>query len=348
MKKLYPMLLILLSACTAGSDGDAEPAIVPPPEQTGWMDFAAEAADVEDAAGDGASTRALGSTKITSEKLKTDGNQFGVYSTHAYGMDGMQNNTFDNFPQAVTYNVSTRAWEYSEKKKWKRSDYYRFRAFYPFTADNVSGSDAEKIMINYQVEKDDFDLLVAYAHRCPATDAEGTDLVKLNFKHALSALCFRIQFKTGVPKDAEDHTTTAYLQYLKPAGTLTYEGGDTDSKPEKLIWTANYVESVDKCYEWSGSRIIYAADSGKDAENLYDADGLVFAIPQTIAANTTTFTFTTQNGGADMLHTVYLPEITWEPGKIYIYTLNIAGTKIEVNVSIKEWNKIASNVDIYV
>jgi hypothetical protein len=77
---------------------------------------------------------------------------------------------------------------------------------------------------------------------------------------------------------------------------------------------------------------------------------MVFAIPQTISSTpekSTSVHFKTARGGAAD-HQATLPSITWESGKIYTYTLLIEKSDIKVLISIKDWNEVQSNENIYI
>ena len=74
---------------------------------------------------------------------------------------------------------------------------------------------------------------------------------------------------------------------------------------------------------------------------------VVFAIPQTLAAGQASFVFKTE-AGDDAIQRAYLPAITWEPGKKYVYTMTVRGAELDVSVKIKPWDNKKSNVDIYI
>ena len=76
---------------------------------------------------------------------------------------------------------------------------------------------------------------------------------------------------------------------------------------------------------------------------------MVFAIPQRCSDPLLSGTFvhfkTAHGTQAD--HSAQLPDMQWEAGKIYTYTLLVKKSEVEVTVSIKDWNKVQSTLDIY-
>ena len=156
------------------------------------LNFSSQITDSADSATTNApESRGTGGTLVTNGGLKNEGNAFVVYST--YSLDGLSSQTFDNQPQTVTY--TSGAWTYSEKKIWVNSAKYKFRAYYPAIAEILSSSsNPDLLTLEYNIARDNFDLMVAYAERQPSVDPEGYGVVTMPFKHALSALRFEIKY----------------------------------------------------------------------------------------------------------------------------------------------------------
>lgn len=299
-------------------------------------------------------TKGFGDNKTDITDLITDGNSFGVYGCHAPVPGGTgSTNVFDGDNAVkVTYYASDNKWSYykddeSKKKYWKRNEHYRFRAFHPYDAAVLeSASGVDEVIINYKIEEHDSDLLVAFATRCPAQDAEGFDPVQLKFEHALAALEFKIIFAENVPAGLKDKITEFWMTGLHPAENLTYSHTGDRLTP-KMSWSSSYFDSKNPYYQWSGSK-----EFGKKGEtspvNIFDEDGLAFVIPQECSSSKgkTQIFFRTEAGGST-LHSAELDNITWEPGKIYTYTFYVNRSKIDITVSIKNWEIVQSNVDIY-
>ena len=304
------------------------------------LNFSSQITDSADSATTNApESRGTGGTLVTNGGLKNEGNAFVVYSTYSLG--GLSSQTFDNQPQTVTY--TSGAWTYSEKKIWVNSAKYKFRAYYPAVAEILSSSsNPDLLTLEYNIARDNFDLMVAYAERQPSVDPEGYGVVTMPFKHALSALRFEIKYDPlSIAPGTTDKITKAYLQNLCVVGLLTFNGSPSNYQ---MNWSKSYSDAEQR-YLWEGSKIFGVGDANKIS--VYDNDNIVFAIPQEITAKITAFHFFTESG-LDNHHIAYIPAITWEPGKVYTYTITLSGSSISVAVSIKEWQNISSNVDIQV
>ena len=356
-KYIFLLLLLAVTACRKDDPAETGPSI----------SFRADASAAENVA-------ATKATKTTDNNLTS--NPFGVYGVYSANKgDASGTNVFDNTsPLEVSYNTSTQYWEYTRtgdkpKYYWKRAQYYRFRAYHPYDASvETGGSDADKILINYRIIQDKYDLLVAFATRHPATDSEGTGRVPMNFQHALSALRFRVAFDSSVAEGTTDTLTEFHISGVQAAGMLNYTyqkaGKDAQGNTIKedylttvINWTSDAFDSSTPFYRSTTQRNfgVYnpdpSATSSVDPVDIYgssDADNIVFAIPQTCSNpddGDTTIHFKT-TGGGDVDNTAVLPKLAWEPGKIYTYTLLIRKSSVEVVVSIKDWNEVQSTVDI--
>lgn len=296
------------------------------------------------AAGQAAPATKAGWTTIGKDDLTKY--SFGIFGGYSATKGGALTNLFDdNKAVEVSYNTSGSEgkWEYSPVKNWRRNSHYRFRAYCPYDAEVLpSTSDADNISIEYRIIDHQYDLLVAFAHRCPATDSEGYDPVNMAFQHALSGLRFQVFFDESVPNGQTDQIISFHLKGLRPAGTLLYSHENGNPLNPELEWSAKYFDENTEYYNCPDK-----AKFGKGTPvNVFpDNNGVVFAIPQAIEAGKTSVHFTTANGTMD--HTATLPAITWEPGKIYTYTLKVLKSSVEVNVGIKDWDEVQSSVEVY-
>lgn len=309
-----------------------------------------------------AETRAgAGGIKTTTDNLKSG--PFGIYGVHSATAGGGGTNVFDGTAAiSVSYvtDGSGGSWEYSRSGTepyyyWKRNQHYRFRAYHPYSAAvQASSSDADRIRIDYSIGTDDYDLLVAFATRHPAT--EGYGKVTMNFRHALAALRFRIIFRdTVTPQSHTDAVTDFHLKGLKPAGTLQYSHSAADPLEEHLSWDAFHFNSLDEWFRWTGRKEFgvsgYTPPGGAELSptDIFDNDNIVFVVPQTCSdpfLGKTSVHFRTELGGSAS-YSVELPELEWKAGKIHTYTLTIDRSTAEVEVSIKDWNSVESTVNIY-
>ena len=278
---------------------------------------------------------------------------FGVYGMYSVTDGGKGTNVFD-FSSPVEVRYETNNWtytfsgsQYPDKKYWKRNMYYRFRAYHPYDATLLqSSSSADGIDIEYRVLDDSYDLLLASAKRYPAND--GYDRVQMVFNHALCALKFKIAFKeTVTPSDYTDNIIHFYIKGLNAYGHLNYTGFGKD---EAFDWSGTF-NSQDKLYEWTGDKT-FGVKGTVAPRDILESDQYFFAIPQTCSdpANgpTSIHLYTRKSGGDNEIdHTVNLPPLKWEAGKIYTYTLLVNKSDIEVSVTIEPWLTKQVPVDIY-
>ena len=283
---------------------------------------------------------------------------FGIYGYRSANGTDFNNMVFDS-EEAKEVNWSTSlnpdAWTYSPKAKWIRSNYYRFRAFWPYDDCMAYGainptSNANMLAIEYSTVVEHFDLMVAYSTRYPIND--GIGIVDMKFHHALAGVCFKVKFEDGV--GTNDYVTEFYLKSLYPTGTLLYGIDSSDPDPaidaEDIKWfVADAVFDTDsKLYHWvdDGNISDRRNFTGSQIATVYDNDGLVYVIPQKVTS-ATTLNFKTATGGS-ALHTAKLTDtnLTWEPGKIYTYTITIKGAKITLTVDVEDWAVVDSNIDV--
>ena len=114
-----------------------------------------------------------------------------------------------------------------------------------------------------------------------------------------------------------------------------------------IEWIATYYDSG-SYFNWTGPKV-FGKYNGSNAVDIFDgASNMVFCIPQTCSSSlgATTIHFKTLGGG-DADNSATLPTIKWEPGKIYVYTLLVNKSDLEVVVSIKDWKEIQSSEDVY-
>lgn len=272
------------------------------------------------------------------------GMSIGLYGAYETG-----DNIFEAQPENLYYQGGN--WVYAPLKPWNRIMDHEFRAFHPYDptgTDREHGlsktygiqamSDAGKLVLNYFTQTNKFDLMVARATRNPSADAEGVSKVTLNFKHTLAALQFEVKYATH----ENDYLTSAHIDGIFDSGTLYYGMQFVGDTEESINWILP-VATSDDLYEWTGSVLF----NDTTVASPFEGDKVIFVIPQTIAANQASFEFTTQEAGSAVQH-AYLPAITWEPGKKYVYTMTVRGAELDVKVTIKPWDEKKSNVDIYI
>ena len=308
-------------------------------------------------AGSPLQTKAGGGDVITNTDDKLKKAPFGIFgfktSSDDSSITGNLNNVFSTTDaQEVGWDTDEGKWTYSPKRRWENSMHYRFRAFWPYDVELNPDSNASRIGIEYKATTESYDLLVAYATRYPLN--EGIQPVRLVFHHALSGLRFKIRFDSKVKKGTVDYVNRFYLQGMYSVGYMIY-GQMADSDPvDKIEWIfdryGNTFDKTSRMFDWTGKEKFSIAANATDKSEVatvFDNDKVVFIPPQTLSSSlgVTTANFYTQTGG-DALHSVDIPRTTLEPGKIYTFTLVIHDTYLTVDIDIKDWDVLQSNVDI--
>lgn len=338
-------VVLVVSSCGRGAKEDYGDAIA----------FSASAEKVAD-------SRSTGSELVTT--LNTDGSEIAVYGYHggASNYSGKSPVFETDGAKRVYYksngNVGDSKWDYdysggTDKVKWLRSDYYRFRAFYPYSLISKvnSSSNAEILALDYSLMENDSDLMVAYATRFPANDGVGP--VVLEFKHALSALKFEVKKENS---SETEKIKEFYLTGLYQTGGLVYTSSDAAKLDgdQTLNWIPSVSDEESQVHHWITDNETEYKEIDSDGVTVYGKDGFVFAIPMNgkdkdelivktlpkICAN-----FRTDKGGT-VLHTARLPEIRWEPGKKYIYTITVKQATVTVDVTIKPWTLVEAGAEM--
>ena len=306
-------------------------------------------AKAEDASLAGKAGAGEGVTQTTDSNLKA--HPFGVFGiyTEAAGEENGSNVFLSSAAQQVSWN--TDKWTYNPLQYWKLNKFYRFRAYHPYSGSAFSinaMSDVDDIFIEYAINAGKEDLLVGF-QTVESTASNIKNKVKFAFKHALCALEFKIAFKND-PFIADSYTdtlTSFHVSGLIPTGTLQYTHEDGNYLSDVIKWHASYFDDGEY-YEWTGSKL-FPKYNGSNAITVFDGSGLVFCIPQTCSPSETkqtTVNFKTEKA-RDAVHSAPLPKMQWEAGKVYTYTLLINKSDLEISVTIKDWDKIQANEDLF-
>lgn len=306
-------------------------------------------AKAEDASLAGKAGAGEGVTQTTDSNLKA--HPFGVFGiyTEAAGEENGSNVFLSSAAQQVSWN--TDKWTYDPLQYWKLNKFYRFRAYHPYSGSAFSinaMSDVDDIFIEYAINAGKEDLLVGF-QTVESTASNIKNKVKFAFKHALCALEFKIAFKND-PFIADSYTdtlTSFHVSGLIPTGTLQYTHEDGNYLSDVIKWHASYFDDGEY-YVWTGSKL-FPKYNGSNATRVFDDNGLVFCIPQTCSPSDTkqtTVNFKTEKAG-DAVHSAPLPKMQWEAGKVYTYTLLINESDLKISVTIKDWDKIQANEDLF-
>ncbi len=335
---LWILAVVALSACTKHS---VEPGAS--------ISFASVAQDASVSTRSGAGENVVLST---TESMRSK--PFGIYGLYSDN-PGDENGTnvfLSTNAQAVSYNSSSAKWEYDPLAYWSINKFYRFRAYHPYngTAFNVlNSSSVDLISIDYKIASGSDDLMFAFW--TGQADSVITKNVSMQFFHALSGLTFSVGMKNSevVPDGYQDAVTSFWVSGIIPNGTVLYTHPDGRFNKAQMIWIAENYDSSTKYYQWTGSKTFGKINKPDPAVSIFDGSSVVLAIPQSSsgAKGPTKAYFTTQNGG-DAVNEITLPAVQWEPGVIYSYCFVISQSKIEVEITIKDWEPVEINQDIHI
>ena len=332
MKRLITYIACALLAVIAGCSKEVLP------ESDLAMSFSASDAGV---------TKAVSPVQPDgSSWLIAEGNTFGVYGTIVNaGADNVQ--VFEK--QVVTCTAGLE-WIYSPVKYWKRSGNYNFKAVYPYSAECLSGTDGQRLLVRHAINATHYDLMVASATRNPVT--QGTSPVNLQFKHA----CAAVRFLIKKASNTYSYSLTSFkLENLRIVGTLDI----TDDNLTLDSWHTSGMEPAASVFAWSAA----TADDRRDIPTSYDnyqADWYYMipqsiAVPEGIARPAVTFSVIFNNEPTPVTTTLPLPAsyeesgqtvtAVWEPGKVYNYYINLQPSRVAINVTVTDWDQQTLIVD---
>ena len=250
-------------------------------------------------------------------------------------------------------------WTYSPVQNWQINRFYRFRAYHPYSGGAIEvnpSSDVDNLLLGYSVAGGSEDLLLGFK-AVQATPEVIVQPVKFEFVHALSALRFEIAFKNDpeIEDDYYDHLMEFYMEGLVGTGTLHYTHTADSYTTPQIIWYALAYDTAMQFYkctfasETDANKFVKINAAHDNATMVFGGtDHMVYAVPQTrqAADRPTRVIFRTAKGG-DSYQVVTLPDINWQQGKIYTYTLLVDKSDVDVSITIKDWSQIQSNVNIY-
>ncbi len=304
--------------------------------------------------------------------LKETGKGFYVHGKYQISGSDEVEAFIGNDQAHITWSGSE--WQYSPESYWITNATYKFAAFAPKLANDVTHSfdyGNNQLTITDFVADGKTDLIVAATAQAgiAANDhiGETNDAVNFTFKHALSKVKFT--FKHGWSDNIKMTITDISLTNVETKGTLTTPTTLSSEKITANNWTAGSVLSTPDTYK-------DATDAGITLPNgdvtTYDYE--YFFIPQTLPQTTgneitLTFTINVKDGNAPLnifkeeggnytntkAITTKLPttEVSaWEPGYAYNYNLEISGNAFDMNpiifgvTTVEQWDTTIGDVDL--
>lgn len=188
-----------------------------------------------------------------------------------------------------------------------------------------AGTYPSDLMLGYPRKADGSADETCKVHTSPVTQGicatEGN--IRMNFQYVMSQVEVKLTTSDGDDKVVLDENTTIQILNGYKSGSITLENG-----------TATYTESDKGTYKFAGGTY---------------ADRLDAIIPQSLTNLKFKITVKDSDGKYDSYEATIADilvggsKITaWEPGKHYIYTLNITKTGIKITATLKDWETVTS------
>lgn len=214
---------------------------------------------------------------------------------------------------AVSGDNSTWSYEYegSPLRYWVRDAVsHDFRAVFP-AQDNITGS-SSSVTVSYNMPGDNYDLMVA-----SKANATPNATVPLTFRHACAAVRFEFK-KSGNNTGESCMITSAKLMGVATSGTLNYVGASESSQVLLSEWSdLSGTEWV--LNDWT-NRVVSTDYSGP----------WYYTVPQGLSGASLVYSYDFA-GDTDTV-TLSIPNVTWSPAMTYVYTIDIAMSKIDVQI----------------
>mgnify|MGYP003291310204 CR=1 FL=1 len=241
-------------------------------------------------------------------------------------------------------------WNYEgEDVYWETEADYVFKAYFPKSLVNLQpGSGSNRILTVYDSQVSQYDFLVAHKEMTAGSE----NPVRLLFRHALAAIKFNFQF---INEGVTDRLTACWLENVQPNGLYT---SSTLNFEDSIIWPKSTANPVGvPMYYWkpvaplqmtsAGIATAYSTPASSADGNIYTQnDGWLLVIPQpTSGPETLQLCFRTVTG-ADVVYRTGLPALELQPGKRYTYLVKVSSTRIELHLTIADWNERDSSYEI--
>ena len=241
-------------------------------------------------------------------------------------------------------------WNYpGDDVYWTDNVDYTFKAYFPKSKVELQpGSGANKLLVVYDTEVSQYDLLVAHK----AMRAKSENPVNLLMKNALSALRFDFQC---VEPGVTDQLLSCWLENVSANGFYT---SSTLNFEETVVWPQSTPNPVGTpFYYWEPNQpldirsdkavVAYATPTSESKGNKYaNNSGWILIIPQTSQnAGTVKLCFKTSTGGS-AVYSINLPAYEFKAGYRYTYHVKITSTGIDMSLTIADWNERKSSYEI--
>ena len=226
-------------------------------------------------------------------------------------------------------------WNYEgESVKWVKNADYTFKAYFPKSKVNLQpGSDADKLLIVYDTEVSQYDLMVE--HRQLRAYKENP--VNLIMKHALAALKFDFQL---MDEDVVDYLHSCWLENHREDGFYT---SSTLNFDKDIVWPkASAAHVGTPIYYWEPD-VAPPITGNKAVEAYYD---WLLIIPQSSDEDgVLQLCFRTATGG-NAVYRVDIPAYDFKAGYRYTYHVKMTSAEVKLGLTIADWNERKSSYEI--
>ena len=257
-------------------------------------------------------------------------------------------------------------WTYSPLRYWRSEGSYNFGSVYPTNARVEYGTSGGKLVATYSMLADDYDLMVASTKRA-MTGSGSTAKVPLKFHHACAAV--RFLFRKAEGSEVDYFVDSFELQNLSAVGRLVANWVVTNNpNPGDEEYQINWTPAESKSsgiYLWQAADqsqwIEVPTDYATNPETPTEIEQWHFVIPQLLLGDGVThptlrFSIHVGNDVTPVYTNLLLPEeenpesesptpISWEPGKLYTYKVQIQPSKAYIEVEVMPWDEYYLGVD---
>ena len=275
---------------------------------------------------------------------------WGHYVENGKAVDVFGESNTENTGETVSKNGDG-AWGYEGGYRfWTEANYY-FHALYPIPPDNVkhvieyedNNHISSLAIAEYDVMDGGTDLL--YAEAKGITKETNGGMVALTFYHLLT----RVEFVAKLDATAANYGVTATVTEAKLYGMCkdgTFSSAGFDESNAASI-TNGWISKTNPSTLLDTYARATKVSVTKDGVNVFGENKDIFVFPGSVGADYCFDVNYTVGGKAKEVNVnlVDLAEKTWEPGKVYRYTLTVtAEASLKLTVKVLDWEGESASV----
>ena len=269
-------------------------------------------------------------------------------TSESFAVSAYHNGTATYFEDIAGYNSTLALWETASSQYWPLGGSLTFNAYSPASAEASASENADDLSIdangvtatNYTIQTPkQMEMDFCYATATVANCASHPDAVSLVFNHALSQVVFRVKAADYYSSSISLSLLSLSLSGVNNVGDFAYGTWSNLKTPDP--YTIKFTDE-------NNPPTVLTYDSMANTPETIELGSYLF-LPQTLAS-------ARLNVGYRIAQTMgYLenPPVSiplgatiaaWEPGKKYIYTLNIGMDTINFTATAANWNEQSGGV----